>query len=81
MVSVQVRCGLTCRTVSSSLILHHDPKLGENKSDIEEFSPQKQGVKVRVFFRNTQDALRMILRSTRRNLFVVAQGWQRTVIL
>jgi hypothetical protein len=39
--------------MSSSLILWRDPKLEEDKSDIEEFSPQKQGVKVIVLFRNT----------------------------
>jgi hypothetical protein len=79
MASMQVPCGLTCSTVSSSLILWRDPKLGENKPDIEEFSPHKQGVKVIVLFRNTQDSFRMILRPTRGTFLVVELGWQHTV--
>jgi hypothetical protein len=79
MASVQMRCGPTCRTVSSPLILSRNPKLGKNKLDIKAFSPQKQGTKVIVLFRNTQDSLRMILRSTRRTFLVVALAWQHTV--
>jgi hypothetical protein len=46
MASVPVRYGLAYPTVSSSLILLRDPKLGENKSDIEEFFHHKRDVKV-----------------------------------